>query len=32
MFKVKSVENNCIEQIIVRPCKEEELENTADEE
>lgn len=25
MFKVKSVENNCIEQIIVRPCKEEEL-------
>lgn len=26
MFKVKSVENNCIEQIIVRPCKEEELE------
>lgn len=32
MFKVKSVENNCIEQIIVRPCKEEELENTTDEE
>ncbi len=32
MFKVKSVENNCIEQIIVRPCKEEELENMADEE
>ncbi len=32
VFKVKSVENNCIEQIIVRPCKEEELENTADEE
>lgn len=32
MFKVKSVENNCIEQIIVRPCKEEELENIADEE
>lgn len=32
MFKVKSVENNCIEQIIVRPCREEELENTADEE
>lgn len=32
MFKVKSVENNCIEQIIVRPCKEEELaEATSDE-
>lgn len=32
MFKVKSVENNCIEQIIVRPCKEEELAETVNEE
>ena len=30
MFKVKSVENNCIEQIIVRPCKEEELAETTE--
>ena len=32
MFKVKSVENNCIEQIIVRPCKEDELAETTSEE
>lgn len=32
MFKVKSVENNCIEQIIVRPCKEEELAETISDE
>ncbi|MBQ8791830.1 MAG: HlyC/CorC family transporter [Ruminiclostridium sp.] len=32
MFKVKSVENNCIEQIIVRPCKEEELAEMTSEE
>lgn len=32
MFKVKSVENNCIEQIIVRPCKEDELAEMTSEE